>query len=514
MQSTESRKRKGSRSNTDLERRGGCLSVRNHSGVAKRLARWLAVGSVLAALPGCRGGSLPDVVLVTVDTLRADQLPFYGYSRPTMPNVARWLESAAVFDNCYSPLPLTDPSMASIMTGLYPMHHGIRHTGRKLPKGLTTLAEILQSQGYATAAFVSRAGLLDSGGLRRGFTTANFAGGRGVRGAAWDSREGAERWQRRAASVTDAALEWLDGASRRPYFLWLHYFDPHAYYDPAAPFRDRFEPAADQATPPDLRAWWGEVRDLGQTIADYDAEILTVDHHLDRVVEKLRERGRWDETLFILTSDHGESLGERGHMDHGEWLYQEQVRVPLVMRLPGRIAPGARIPELVRLIDLAPTVIDLLGVGVGVGVDSDPTPGPLAAMDGQSFASLLYDSDEVSPAEPWRRQVFLESENCPGEDPTVVAPGMLCSPPGVEGKLRGVFDGRFKLIITPRANGRRSELYDLQNDPGETTDRSAAEPERVAALQAELDRFWNVKPPSAEVDGQLIENLRALGYAP
>jgi arylsulfatase A-like enzyme len=452
-------------------------------------------------------------VLVTIDSLRADHLPFYGYPRQTMPNVAKWLGTAALFESCYSPLPLTDPSMASIMTGLYPMRHGIRHTGRKLPKGLTTLAAILQSQGYATAAFVSRAGLLDSGGLRRGFAKANFVGGRAVRGAAWDSPEGAERWQRRAANVTDAALQWLDGSASRPYFLWLHYFDPHAYYDPAEGFRSRFEPPADRETPPGLRAWWGEVRDLGRTVADYDAEILGVDHHLDRIVEALRDRGRWDETLFILTSDHGESLGERGAMDHGEWLYQEQVRVPLLMRLPGRIPQGVRVRELVRLIDLTPTVIDLLGL------DTAAVAEPLAAMDGESFASLLHAAPEerargAQELTPWRRRVFLESENCPGEDPTVVAPGMLCDPPGIEGKLRGVFDGRWKLIVTPRADGRRYELYDLRSDPGETVDRSADEPERVAALEAELDRFFSRDSPAAEVDDELIENLRALGYTP
>jgi arylsulfatase A-like enzyme len=186
------------------------------------------------------------------------------------------------------------------------------------------------------------------------------------------------------------------------------------------------------------------------------------------------------------------------------------------MRFPGRIAPGVRVPELVRLIDLAATIIDLLGLDGGSVAEK------LAAMDGESFAPLLRDAGDArsqvadeSPAEPLRRRrIFLESENCPGEDPTVVAPGMLCDPPGVAGKVRAVFDGHWKLIVTLRTGGRRYELYDLSEDPRDTVDRSADERERVAALEADLDRFWSRDSPAVEVDEELIENLRALGYLP
>jgi arylsulfatase A-like enzyme len=440
----------------------------------------------------------PNIVLVTIDTVRADHLSFYGYARDTTPNLSAWVGEGTVFENAYVPLPLTDPSLTSTMTGLYPIRTGVRHTSRKLDPKFTTLAQLLQARGYSTAAFVSRNGLVMPTNLGRGFDVANFVGGehKGLTG----ERLKAERWQRRAKSVTTRTLAWLRRPPPTPFFLWIHYFDPHAFYDPPEPARARFEAGLEPMPSEGLHAWWGSPTDIGSTIARYDAEILTVDQHLARLVSALKQRGDWDSTLFVLTSDHGESLGEHGHLDHGEWLYHEQVRVPLVFRFPGRVPAGLRVPDLVRAFDLAATVLELVGAE---GADVDAF---VAGSDGASFAPV-FAGNEIAP-----RKIFLESENCPRPDQRHLAPGMRCDPPGVDGKIRGVFDGRYKLIVTPTREGQTVELYDLREDPAELRDLSASDPERVAALRAEIAAHWREPAPTAEADGALVEKLRALGY--
>jgi choline-sulfatase len=490
------------------------------------LVAWLAV---LSGLPGCDeqapfadepaelphepAGLVPEptasaaapsvpsnLLLITVDTLRADHLSFYGYDRDTTPGVAGWIGEAALFERFYTPLPLTDPAFSSMMTGLAPIRHGVRHTSRRLDGSIATLAEVLRSHGWDTAAFVSRGGLMRGGNLDRGFDVANFEGGDpdalGLSGA----RAKAEVWQRRAKDVTDIALLWIWKRAEPPFFVWLHYYDPHAFYDALPPFRDRFEPSRDADSPPGLRAWWGSDIDGAQAIADYDEEILVVDQQIMRVVDHLRLTDRWDSTLVVLTSDHGESLGERGHMDHGEWLYEEQLRVPLVLRHPQLISPGARIREPVQMVDLAPTLLDLLGVE-GEDVDRFVT-----TADGRSVRPLLEGGELPS------RPLFFESENCPDEAGRENAPGMICYPAGVDGKIRALSDGRWKLILTPLEEARKFELYDLETDPLERIDRSESEPARVRRMTAQLDAYWQAKAPAAVLDAEVQERLRALGY--
>lgn len=444
-------------------------------------------------------GVTPNLVLVTIDTLRADHLSAWGYGRETTPHLSAWLDEGTIFEDAYSPLPLTDPSMTSIMTGLEPIHHGVRHVASRLPESVTTLAEVLGERGWATAAFLSREGLAVDHVLARGFDVADFEGGdaTGMTG----KRARAERAQRRGEQVADAAIGWLEARPAGPFFLWLHLFDPHAFYDPPPPFRDRFGRDAVEVRVEGVRAWWGRVDDVGALHALYDEEILTADHHLDRVVAVLRSQGVFDDTLFVLTSDHGESLAERGFLDHGEWLYQEQVHVPLFMRQPGRIPSGLRVAGAVRLIDLAPTILELLDVE---GADVDAL---VAAMDGESLAGV-FRGDALAP-----RRVFIESESCPRGLGSIGAPGMECHPPGVEGKLRGVIDGRWKLLIRPLRDGRVYELYDLEADPWEEHDLARTEPERVRALEQLVDARWQTAPAlEPTVDAHTMEQLEALGY--
>lgn len=451
---------------------------------------------------GCgREAQRPNVVLVTIDTLRADHLSAYGYERETTPMLNAWLAEAVVFDDCVSPLPLTDPSLSSMMTGLLPVHHGVRHTRQKLAPSFATLAEVLRDDGYATAAFTTRIGLLEEVGLGRGFETRDEE----VRAPEeqgrfpWNSPRGAEMVQRRAWEVTKSVFEWLAGEPERPFFLWLQYFDPHAYYDPAEPFAGTWPNAQVDEPETPLRAWWGTPASLGEMISRYDEEILTADYYLGLLVERLKRDELWEDTLVIVTSDHGESLGERGTLDHGEWLYREQIRVPLIMKLPASRAAGQRIEEMVQLVDLPATILDILGVTTPAAQRFSED------MDGASIAPLLA-GEKSSP-----RIALLESENCPAPN-TLTSLTMKCSPPGPQGKIRGVYDGRFKLIVTPLEERLRIELYDLEEDPDERVDLSEREPDRVRSLLAHLDRSEKSAAPSLDVDSELAEKLRSLGY--
>jgi len=439
------------------------------------------------------------ILYIDIDSLRADHLSCYGYDRDTMPRLGAWIDEVALFEQAYAPIPLTDPSLASLLTGMHPIRHGVRHVGVALPAELPTLTEVLAAKGFETAAFFSRSGLENPRNVARAFDIADFEGGRD------DSlphrRAGAERAQRRAAAVTDRALAWLDERGDGRFFLWLHYFDPHAFYDPPAAFRDAFAPDAPHLPVAELVAWWGRPDDLGRMRARYDEEILTVDHHLARVVDALRARGAWDSTLFVLHADHGESLGEHDMLDHGERLYQEQVHVPLLMRHPARIPAGLRVRELVRVVDLAPTIVELLDLR---GPDVDAY---LSGMDGRSFASVFRGG-------PLRaRRAFIESEKCAADGE------MGCYPRGIEGKLRAVHDGRWKLIVTPTEVGRVRELYDLESDPDERIDQSRARPAIARELESAIDEFWATDadrtPRSRRVDpfdSDLQQQLRALGY--
>ena len=256
----------------------------------------------------------PNILLITIDTLRADHLGCYGYKQNTSRNIDAFAKESVLFQNAYSAVPLTLPSHATILTGLYPQKHGIRDNAHFQWKQSSLASQTLQKQGYTTAAFVSGAPLSASFGLNRGFHLYE------------DEFEGAERT---ANETTDRALQWLK-KTKTPYFLWVHYFDPHAEYEPPDPFRKRF------ADP-------------------YDGEIAFVDREVSRL---LIAAGR--NAAVLLTSDHGESLGEHGETTHAVFVYNATLHVPLLIRAPG-LKPGKR-RDAVTLADIAPTILEFAGV--------------------------------------------------------------------------------------------------------------------------------------------------------
>lgn len=307
----------------------------------------LLVSALVLALcsAACRGGSRafrpsPDapVVLISIDTLRADRLPAWGYRAGSTPSIDALVRDALLFENAYAQVPLTLPSHASLLTGLLPADNGVRsNIGYKLDStNHLTLPQILKASGYSSMGAVSAYVLRRETGL----------------GAAFDSYDDAidvhetatlGALQRPGSEAVDAALGWIDRQAGHPFFAFVHLFEPHTPYEPPEPFRSR-------------------LADL------YDGEIATADAQVGRLLEGLRQRGLYEGTLVILLGDHGEGLGDHGEKEHGILLYRESLHVPLLVKLPGNQRGGERVANPVALVDLLPTVLAALGISPRTGL--------------------------------------------------------------------------------------------------------------------------------------------------
>jgi arylsulfatase A-like enzyme/Tfp pilus assembly protein PilF len=417
----------------------------------------LLVGGLgVSACARSEAPSPPNVLIVTIDTLRADRLGCYGYGLARTPVVDRLAAEGVRCTDAATSAPITLPAHSSIMTGLYPPAHGVRDNGNyALGPEAVTLGERLGAAGYHTGAFVSAAVLARRYGLDQGF---------GV----YDDELWAEDEpplfmirERTGERTAERAVAWLDawkaGASDEPFFLWMHLFDPHQPHD-----AESIELAVMTPTP-------------------YDLEVAEADVATGRVVDWLRREGVLDHTLVVVTADHGESLGEHGEPTHGIFVYDATIRVPLVWRLPGVLPAGVVYPGPVRHIDIAPTVLGIVGVdGTGMqGVDLLP------ALRGEQEPPALAQYAEARLAEE----------------------GFGMAP------LFGVRQGGRKWIAAPRP-----ELYDLAADPREQKNLypeapAAAKPleETLAAVEADsAERALDA--PTREIDRETEEMLRALGY--
>ncbi len=294
--------------------------------------------AVAASVAGCRdssgsGTDRPDVLIVTLDTTRADHLGCYGYPQPTSPNLDRVFAGGLRFDRAWTPVPLTLPAHASLLTALLPPEHGIHDNGGAgLGSGVPVLTEEFRRREYATGAFVSASVLDAVFGLARGFDVYD------------DDTTSRRRTQRRAGETVDAALAWLAALGPRPAFTWVHLYDPHADYDPPAEFRARF------AQP-------------------YDAEIAYMDEHVGRLVAAVRARR--PDVIVVVLADHGEGLGDHGEDGHGTLIHASTMRIPMAIAWPGHVAAGAT-DEPVQVVDVAPTILGLLdwpGLGSSPGRD-------------------------------------------------------------------------------------------------------------------------------------------------
>lgn len=423
---------------------------------------------LLAACGGRPGANVPapelprHVLVVTIDTLRADRLGCYGNRDVATPNMDRLARDGATALDATVPVPLTRPSHVSIFTGLYPAQHGIRdNISRALAGDVPTLAEAFKAAGFETAGFVSSIVLSRQSGLARGFD--EFSDRFDLGSDAGDEAGFLDILEKRGDVAVADASAWLDQHVQQRTFVWVHLYDPHAPYEPPEPFASQY---ADRP---------------------YDGEVAWTDELVGRLDATLGRLGIRDSTLVALTADHGESLGEHGEAVHGFFLYQATIRVPLLLRGPG-VRAGTRLPGLVRSVDLFPTLLDLAGLSL------PKTPYRIA---GRSLAAAARGGAERAVDVP----AFAES----------LTPRIHYG----WSDLHSIRDGRWKFILAPRP-----ELYDLDRDAGELHNLIDREPARARALQAALERHLaeeaaGVRRNAAagDVPPELVEKLAALGYA-
>jgi len=409
-------------------------------------------------------GRVPDrtpVLLIIVDTVRADRLGCYGARRVRTPAMDALAAQGVRFDRALAEVPTTPPSHAVILTGTYPMYNGVRgFISGPLPKGVGVLAEAFQRHGYDTAAFVSSAVLESSWGFNRGFQ--EYDDRFNVRQVETSNPAAIER---RAEETVGRLLAWFQarpsgGTGARPFFVWLHLYDPHARYDPPEPFRTQYA---------------GHL---------YDGEIAYADSQLARLFEYLRNNRLYDRTLIALLSDHGESLGEHGEDEHGFFIYNSTLHVPLIFKLPSGMGTPHVVRRLVGIIDVAPTLLDLLHL-------QDPLS--------RQFQGMSLASDILGKGAGRERPVYAETYY----------------PRDSFGwsELYGISTSQFKYIQAPRP-----ELYDLLKDPQELHNVYAERRSLAAALREQLNgierRYTSTQPAATAppLPPETVEKLKSLGY--
>ena len=451
--------------------------ARARSSCCALLTGWLAA-QALACTPAPEA---PNVIVLLADTLRADHLGHQGYARATSPGIDALAAESVVFERHTAHASRTGPSVATLITGLHQRSHGVvnplTHFDAKgtLGDAQLTLAEILSENGYTCAGFTANTNVSERFGFAQGYQHYELL-----------------RW-RPADEINRAALAWLDRwQGSTPLCLYVHYVDPHSPYEAPAEFVKEF------VAPDYAGALTGNHRQLDKVVAGaievdpadveqlralYDAEIRFLDEQLAKLLGELERRGLLENAVVVFLSDHGEEIHDHGSMLHGYTLFEEQLRIPLLIRAPG-VSPR-RVARLSRQIDVLPTILELLDI---------PRP------EGVQGESML----------PWMR-----GEASPGPEPPVFAEASLRAVKTVQ--LRSYTEDDWKLIET-LVPEKRLQLFDLEKDPGEQRDRSESEPERAARM---LERMNQLRASLPVGRGQTVEltdeeaaELRALGYLP
>ena len=434
----------------------------------KKILLLAAVVVVLAVTSyGCRKEpeaapdlTLPNanVLLITLDTTRADHIGAYGYQPAETPRLDALASESVLFEQAVTPTAFTLPSHSSIMTGLYPPFHGVRlNGGAALADVQTTLAESLAASGYRCGAVIGAFVIDQRWGLSQGFEffEDDFE-------MEPDQKLDLAGVQRPADRVVDLGIEWLEGGDGRPFFAWFHFYDPHIPYEPPEPYASRFS-------------------GLGKN-GLYDGEIAFTDSQVGRLLDWFDEQGLAENTVVVVVGDHGESLGDHGEKEHGYYVYDATVRVPLIVRVPGADLADVRVPAQVRTIDILPTVLDLVGVGA---------PDPL---HGDSLVPLMLD-----PRASESRYAYSESMS------VHLQYGWSA--------LYSLRTTNFKYIEAPRA-----ELYDLTQDPSESENLFQRDPRVAEDLRSALvtlrEEIEAGAPEiqEADLDEETLGMLAALGY--
>ncbi len=439
----------------------------------------LGLSSLPLTLGGCsrRREARPNIVLITLDTTRVDHLGCYGYERSTSPALDALAAESVLYRRAMATSSWTLPSHASLFTGKLTTSHGARYDpggplrlkdaipgpeswnryrARGLSEGETTLAGILGEAGYATGSVVAGPWMKRAFGLDAGF---DF----------YDDQEISTVNGRKAASVTDSAARWLEQVGDREFFLFLNYYDPHGPLTPPPELARQF-------LPPGTRLEPGKRLTMGQMLGLYDAEILYMDRHIGRLINGLKEQGIYDETWIFVTADHGELFGEHGRFGHGNYLYQQEIHIPMMVKHPRGEHPPGESDELVGLADVLPWICRRLEL---------PVPGMIQGK---------------APGEEGR---------------TVIAETYPLPSSAYSGSWRALFEDEYKLLWNSESSPR---LFDLGRDPGEENDLAPSEPARTAAMLARLNDFLAGLPrpgdagSARELDKETSEALEALGY--
>jgi len=403
----------------------------------------------------------PSIILITLDTTRADRVGFLGSSLGLTPNLDAVARQGVVFSKAYAQVPLTTPSHATILTGTYPQFNHLGDLGTPLGKDLPYLPDLLRSRGYTTGAFVGSQ-VLDpksaaAPGFGRGFDTYD---------AGFHSRrEGESRYvseERRAGTVVDHALAWLKKQSNKPIFLWVHVYDAHDPYEPPEPFKSKY------------------------ASAPYDGEIAYVDSVMGKLFAGLKTLGLLDSAVITVVADHGEALGEHNEESHGFFLYDETIHVPLMIKLPSARGASGQVDAAVGLVDIAPTLLSAIDAQV-------PN-----TMQGRSLLPLVVGKKDDSPKDAEiQRLVYAET------DYPTKAFGWSW--------LRAVRAGKYLYVDAPRR-----ELYDLATDPKELHNLAGERAGVADTLQSQLNDFRQKTSQQgtkgAKVTAQMAEKLQALGY--
>ncbi|MBN1225265.1 MAG: sulfatase-like hydrolase/transferase [Candidatus Aminicenantes bacterium] len=391
-----------------------------------------------------------NVLLITLDTTRADRLGCYGYEGAETPNLDKLAADGVMFAEAYSPVPLTLPAHCSLFTGTYPPYHRVRNNGfYYLSRENVTLAEILKERGFRTAAFVSSFTVDSRFGLAQGFD---------VYDDTFQTEEALKnfRSERRAEDVFMSFSKWIENHSDRRFFSWVHFYDPHLPYAPPSPFKEKF------------------------SSRPYDGEISYTDFYVGEIMDKLRQKKIHTNTLVIIAGDHGEALGERREIDHGLFLYNNTLRVPLILWSVNQLSEGALIEARAGLVDVLPTVLDILEIAVPKNVQ------------GKSLLDTIKGKRKKAPQ--GYIETFFPRENYGWS------------------ALQGLIGGPWKFIKAPKP-----ELYNLKNDPDESRNVIHEEPKIARQMLAELEKLV-IKLSSDRAEGKRRltpeeeRRLRSLGY--
>ncbi len=470
---------------------------------------WALSSLVALSLAACgdpRPARQPSVLLITVDTLRADHLgPYASLAPPSRPlpqtpQIDLLAATGTVFDNAVAPMPLTLPSHFSIFSSLYPREHGVMNNGMALPEAISVLPEMLMEQGYATGGFASVTLLDQASGAARGFDT--FVNPRKPR-------------ERPGEVAVEATLDWLtEIPTDKSFFGWVHLFDPHLPYGPPAGFLDSVDPQL-------AKRWpvldWPQLRDIARendgnvprqiyehALALYRAEVEYIDAQIGRLLQGLEALGRRNDTLIVLTADHGEAFENGVFFEHADSLFDGAIRIPLILSHPGSDSgwptAGARVPEQVSSIDIAPTILDALGLEIPAGFAGRPLQNAASFGDRYVLVQHPFVQQDRAESHPHVNRVIRTVDGRPVVEILV------------ENERVGLVGTDWKLLRTDQV----SSLYRRSVDPAETRDLAQQEEPMRQELETRLEQLLEKHPlqviEPAKINDELRETLEALGY--